>query len=149
MSDTTTDAQAGITTASAARGCRRRAVLGGCYLAAAPTWATVSGDRRFVDEVRSAAQLLRTRTHEWSVDPIVGPTMWLLDLVDDQTIRTPEDGAKLVARWNRSGKLCDDLPANLREAAAHGRRGGKEVSRFLWRGARGPSARWSYVRSPS
>jgi hypothetical protein len=44
-----------------------------------------------------SARAARTRIHEWSVDPLFGPTMWLLDLVDYQTIGTPEDGAKLVA----------------------------------------------------
>src|SRR5262245_35297490 len=106
------------------------------YLAAAPTWATVMGDRRFddrlgdvtpaavereiaffdgaaaeaqaidpdaltagervtrqmlIDEASASARSLRTRTHEWAVDPVFGPTMWLLDLSDYQTIRTPED----------------------------------------------------------
>ena len=56
--------------------------------------------RMLIDEAATNATNLRTRTHEWSVDPIFGPTMWLLDLVDYQTIRTPEDGANLVTRWN-------------------------------------------------
>lgn len=73
-----------------------------------------------IDEADGAATSLRTRMHEWSVDPIFGPTMWLLDLVDYQTIRTPDDGAKLVARWNGIGKFFDDTRANLREAAADG-----------------------------
>jgi uncharacterized protein (DUF885 family) len=76
--------------------------------------------RMLVDEATTSARLLRTRTHEWSVDPLFGPTMWLLDLVDYQTIRTPEDGANLVARWNAIGKFFDDTRANLREAAADG-----------------------------
>jgi uncharacterized protein (DUF885 family) len=135
------------------------------YLAAAPTFATVLGDRRFddqlgdvtpaavarelaffegvateagrideagltaaervtrrmlIDEAEGSARSLRTRTHEWSIDPLFGPTMWLLDLVDYQTIKTPDDGAKLVARWNAIGKFFDDTRANLREAAADG-----------------------------
>jgi uncharacterized protein (DUF885 family) len=76
--------------------------------------------RMLIDEAATNATNLRTRIHEWSVDPIFGPTMWLLDLVDYQTIRTPEDGAKLVARWNGLGKFFDDTRANLREAAADG-----------------------------
>ncbi|HET9851078.1 MAG TPA: DUF885 domain-containing protein [Candidatus Limnocylindrales bacterium] len=76
--------------------------------------------RMLIDEADATARTLRTRTHEWSVDPIFGPTMWLLDLVDYQTIRSPEEGANLVARWNGMGKLFDDTRANLREAAADG-----------------------------
>ena len=88
--------------------------------------------RMLVDEAQGAARSLRTRTHEWSVDPIFGPTMWLLDLVDYQTIRTPEDGANLVARWNGIGKLFDDVRGNLREAAADGAvAAAKPVERIL------------------
>ena len=147
------------------------------YLEAAPTWATVMGDRRFddqlndvtpaaiereiaffdgvvteaqtieeagltavervtrrmlIDEARENARSLRTRTHEWAVDPIFGPTMWLLDLVDYQTIRTPEDGRNLVTRWNGIGKFFDDVRANLREAAADGAvAAAKPVERIL------------------
>ena len=135
------------------------------YLEAAPTFATILGDRRFddrlndvspaaierdiaffdgvvaeatgideagltavervtrrmlIDEARESARTLRTRIHEWSVDPIFGPTMWLLDLVDYHTVGTPEDGRNLVARWNGMGKFFDDVRGNLREAAADG-----------------------------
>ena len=76
--------------------------------------------RMLIDEARESARSLRTRMHEWSVDPIFGPTMWLLDLVDYQAIRTPEDGANLVMRWNGIGKFFDDVRGNLREAAADG-----------------------------
>ena len=88
--------------------------------------------RMLIDEAREFARALRTRTHEWAVDPIFGPTMWLLDLVDYQTIRTPEDGANLVARWNGIGKFFDDVRANLREAAADGAvAAAKPVERIL------------------
>ena len=76
--------------------------------------------RMLIDEAEGMARALRTRTHEWTVDPLFGPVVWLLDLVDYHTIRTPEDGRHLVARWNLAGELIDDLRANLREAAADG-----------------------------
>ena len=59
--------------------------------------------RMLVDEATANARTLRTRIHEWTVDPLFGPIVWLLDLVDYHTIRTPEDGRNLVARWNATG----------------------------------------------
>jgi len=136
------------------------------FLAAAPTWATVIGDRRFddrledvspdaiagrirwldgvaaaaeavdpnaldptervtrqmlVDEARGQADALRTGMHEWTVDPLGGPTVGLLDLPDYQVIRTPADGRALVARWRETGRYLDQVGAGLREAAADGR----------------------------
>jgi uncharacterized protein (DUF885 family) len=57
---------------------------------------------------------------EWTVDPLQGPAMRLLDLVDYHTLRTPEDGRNLAARWRAIGKHLDDMRANLREAADDG-----------------------------
>jgi uncharacterized protein (DUF885 family) len=74
-----------------------------------------------VDEARGHADALRTGIHEWTVDPLSGPTVSLLDLVDYQVIRTPEDGRALVARWRDVGRYLDQERAGLREAAADGR----------------------------
>ena len=74
-----------------------------------------------VDEARGQAAALRTGVHEWTVDPLSGPTVSLLDLVDYQTIGTPEDGRALVSRWREIGRYLDQLRAGLREAAADGR----------------------------
>jgi uncharacterized protein (DUF885 family) len=73
-----------------------------------------------IDESRGEAASLRTRLYEWTVDPLGGPTVGLLDLVDYQTITTPEDGRALVARWRDVDRYLDQLSANLREAAADG-----------------------------
>jgi len=74
-----------------------------------------------VDEARGQADSLRTGMHEWTVDPLSGPTVGLLDLPDYQTIRTPADGRALVARWRDTGRYLDQVRAGLREAAADGR----------------------------
>jgi uncharacterized protein (DUF885 family) len=71
-----------------------------------------------VDEAGSHADSLRTGIHEWTVDPLSGPTVSLLDLVDYQVVRTPDDGRKLVDRWRAVAGYLDQLGANLREAAA-------------------------------
>ena len=73
-----------------------------------------------IDEAGGHAAALRTRLHEWTVDPLGGPTVSLLDLADYQTITTPEDGQALVARWRAIGRYLDGMGANLREAAADG-----------------------------
>ena len=73
-----------------------------------------------IDEAGGHAAALRTRLHEWTVDPLGGPTVSLLDLVDYQTITTPEDGQALIARSREIGRYLDGLGANLREAAADG-----------------------------
>lgn len=135
------------------------------YLAYAPIWATILGDRRFddrlddvspathaaqvawldgvaaearaidpaglssmervtrqmlIDEADGGARSIRTRINEWTVDPLQGPTQQLLDIVDYQPIRTPDDGKAMVERWRGMGRYLDQLGANLREAAADG-----------------------------
>jgi uncharacterized protein (DUF885 family) len=73
-----------------------------------------------IDEAGGEAAGLRTRMHEWTVDPLGGPTTTLLDLPDYQTISTPDDGRALVARWQAIGRHLDQHGSNLREAAADG-----------------------------
>jgi uncharacterized protein (DUF885 family) len=73
-----------------------------------------------LDEVEGQALAQRTRVDEWTVDPLQGPAMRLLDLVDYHTIRTPQDGLNLATRWHAVGKHLDDMRANLREAADDG-----------------------------
>ena len=135
------------------------------FLANAPVWATIIGDRRFddrldevspaaqdaqaawldgvvsealaidpagltdmervtrqmlIDEAGGGARAIRTRINEWTVDPLQGPTQQLLDIVDYQPIRTPDDGRAMVERWRSIGRYLDQLGANLREAAADG-----------------------------
>jgi uncharacterized protein (DUF885 family) len=74
-----------------------------------------------VDEAEGQADSLRTGIHEWTVYPLQGPIMTILDTVDYQTIRTPEDGRAMVERWRGIGRYFDALRANLREAAADGK----------------------------
>ena len=74
-----------------------------------------------VDEAAAHAASLRTGIDEWTVDPLQGPVMNILDTVDYQTITTPEDGRALVERYRGIGRYFDALRANLREAAADGK----------------------------
>jgi uncharacterized protein (DUF885 family) len=74
-----------------------------------------------IDEASNQARSIRTRVNEWTVDPLQGPMMSLLDIVDYQTIRTPEDGRNLIERVRGIGRYLDQLGAELRESAADGR----------------------------
>src|SRR4051794_31232748 len=74
-----------------------------------------------IDEAANQARSIRTRVNEWTVDPLQGPMMSLLDIVDYQTITTPEDGRKLVERFRGIGRYLDQMGAELRESAADGR----------------------------
>jgi uncharacterized protein (DUF885 family) len=74
-----------------------------------------------VDEAAGHAASIRTRGHEWTVDPLSGPAVTLLDLVDYQPIRTPDEGRAMVARWRAIGDHLDELCAGLRRAAGEGR----------------------------
>jgi uncharacterized protein (DUF885 family) len=74
-----------------------------------------------VDEATGQAAAIATRIHEWTVDPMAGPQTLLLDLVDYQTIRTPEDGARMVARWVAIGPYLDQAIAGFRRGLEDGR----------------------------
>jgi uncharacterized protein (DUF885 family) len=74
-----------------------------------------------IDEATGQATAIRTGLHEWTVDVISGPQTALLDLVEYQTIDRPEDGARLVARWQAIGPYMDQAIADLRRALASGR----------------------------
>ena len=74
-----------------------------------------------IDEATGQATAIRTGLHEWTVDAMSGPQTALLDLVEYQTIETPEDGAQLVARWQAIGPFMDQVIADLRRALAGGR----------------------------
>jgi uncharacterized protein (DUF885 family) len=74
-----------------------------------------------IDEAAGQASSLRTGIQDWTVDPLGGPTVSLLDLVDYQTIDTPEQGRAMVDRWRAIGPYLDQLGANVVRAAADGR----------------------------
>jgi uncharacterized protein (DUF885 family) len=74
-----------------------------------------------VDEAAGHAASIGTGAHEWTVDPLSGPAVTLLDLVDYQPIRTPDDGRAMVARWRGIADYLDELGAGLRRAADEGR----------------------------
>ena len=55
-----------------------------------------------IETVEGQLGSLRTLVDEWSLNPIDGPQVFLVDLVDYQPIETPEQGRAYVARWRAS-----------------------------------------------
>lgn len=79
------------------------------------TWGALVG------ELESDLALRRCRLHEWSVDPRDGPQVFFQNLALLQTVKTPDQGRALVARWQKLGKDLDDRVANLRRGLAAGK----------------------------
>ena len=74
-----------------------------------------------VDEAEGQAASIESGMNDWTVDPINGPQTHFLDLVEYQTVATPEDGARMIARWRAIGPHLDTMIANLRRSAADGK----------------------------
>lgn len=74
-----------------------------------------------VDEADGQAASIESGMADWTVDPLNGPQTHFLDLVEYQTVATPEDGARMVARWRAIGPHLDTIIANVRRAAADGK----------------------------
>jgi uncharacterized protein (DUF885 family) len=74
-----------------------------------------------IEEAAGRAAVLQTGVHEWTVDPLEGPTVRLLDLVDYQPLRTATDGQSMVERWLAIGPYLDAVAENHRRALAVGR----------------------------
>ena len=75
------------------------------------------------------AQLRNDRAHldadlaAWTVDPLDGPQVMVLNLEALQPIATPEQGRQMVARWNAIGPWFDGFGERLQTSAAAGRVG--------------------------
>lgn len=58
---------------------------------------------------------------DWSVDPRNGPQAAYLDLAGLQSVKTPADGAALLARWRAMPGTIDQQGANLQRSLAAGK----------------------------
>lgn len=58
---------------------------------------------------------------EWTVDPLEGVPVGLLNVPDYQRLETPEDGRRMVARWQAMAVYADAHLAGLRRSLAGGR----------------------------
>ncbi len=60
---------------------------------------------------------------DWTVDPLRGPQVELLNVESFQPVRTPEEGAALASRWAAIGPFMAAHMANLKRGAAGGKVG--------------------------
>lgn len=65
--------------------------------------------------------LLGTGHLDWTVDPLEGVPVELLNIPDFQRLETPADGAAVLARWAAMGPYADATAATLRGALGDGR----------------------------
>lgn len=69
-------------------------------------------------QVESDLDSLSCASEEWTVDPLEGPQVDLLDMVEYQEADTPEQAKAMVARWRAIGPYLDAFMANLRRGLA-------------------------------
>jgi uncharacterized protein (DUF885 family) len=72
-------------------------------------------------QVESDLDSLSCAMEEWTVDPLEGPQVDLLDLATFQPAATVEEGQALLARWRAIGPYLDAFTANLARGLATGR----------------------------
>ncbi len=74
-----------------------------------------------VAEIETDLAQRECRLFEWTIDQREGPQVLFQNLAQLQTFDTPEQGAALLARWQKLGADLDQRIANLRRALADGR----------------------------
>jgi uncharacterized protein (DUF885 family) len=84
---------------------------------------TLSSDARITrsalsERIRSDLVILDCALERWTVDPIEGIPVLLLNIESFQPIATPEQGAALVERWRDVGRFVDTEIENLRAGLA-------------------------------
>lgn len=57
----------------------------------------------------------------WTVDPLSGPSVSLLNVESYQPVRTVDEGRAMIARWRAMGPYLGDHVANLRRGLAEGK----------------------------
>ena len=87
---------------------------------------------------------------EWTVDPLDGPQVQLLNIESFQPVRSVEEGRAMVERWRSIGRFLDDHIANLRRGSGEGKIAVRalvekvidETEDLLAK----PNERWAFVR---
>ena len=73
-----------------------------------------------LNEIHTNLLGLGSGMERWSVDPLGGPQIGLLNLPQVQEVRTPDDASLMVERWRAMGPYLDQEVANLRRGLAEG-----------------------------
>lgn len=85
--------------------------------AESPDWVTRA---ELLAEIRGHLVGLESGTEAWSVDPLNGPQVSLLNLTQVQEATTPVAADAMVDRWRAMGPYIDQEIANLRRGLAGG-----------------------------
>lgn len=72
------------------------------------------------EELQENLDRLVCRASEWRIDHRSGPQVSLQNIADVQRVESPDDGSKMVARWQAMGPFIDDYIDNLRSGLADG-----------------------------
>jgi len=78
-------------------------------------------------QLRSDLARLASGLHTWTVDPLGGPQVGLMNIPAIQTLTGPESGRAMVARWQAMGPYLDQHVANLRRGLAEGKVAGRDA----------------------
>ena len=76
-----------------------------------------------IAQIRTDQAFLDVDLGAWSVDPLGGPHIAVLNMEALQPAATPEQARTMVARWNAMGPWLDEHSDRLRSSAAAGRTG--------------------------
>jgi uncharacterized protein (DUF885 family) len=74
-----------------------------------------------IESCTSDASVRTLGLEDWTIDPMNGWPVQVLDIPSYQIVETPAEATAMVARWQRIGPLLDDYVANLRRGLADGR----------------------------
>jgi uncharacterized protein (DUF885 family) len=73
------------------------------------------------ESIASDLAHIDTALGDWTVDPLEGIPVGMMNIPDYSRVVTPEDGARMVARWRALGPYVDTHADNLRRALADDR----------------------------
>jgi len=78
-------------------------------------------------QLRSELARLGSGLQTWTVDPLGGPQVDLMNIPAIQTLAGPESGRAMVARWQAMGPYLDQHMANLRQGLGEGKVAGRDA----------------------
>jgi uncharacterized protein (DUF885 family) len=101
-------------------------------------------------EAQSQLDYSLCELEDWTVDPLGGPQVDLLNIESFQPIRTFREAQSMIKRWMAIGKYVDDHIANLKRGLEHGKvavRAGVEKSiEGLESQLAKPDSEWTFLR---
>src|SRR5437773_1805359 len=74
-----------------------------------------------ITSIRTDLDWALSDVEEWTVDPLNGPAVTLLNVESYQAVRTAVDGRRMVTRWGAMASYLEDHVANLRRGPQGGR----------------------------